>query len=66
MKRVPRLKRKKTQAELPLPDTAFLVHHSAIEVDLRGEGPYDPNNTLGTFVCSRSPKRFRTCMGIRS
>jgi predicted TIM-barrel fold metal-dependent hydrolase len=30
------------------PDTAFLVYHSAIEIDAAGEGVYDPNNTRGT------------------
>jgi hypothetical protein len=30
------------------PDTAFIVYHSAIEVDAVGEGPYDPNNSQGT------------------
>jgi predicted TIM-barrel fold metal-dependent hydrolase len=30
------------------PDTAFVVYHSAIEIDGAGEGVYDPNNTRGT------------------
>jgi predicted TIM-barrel fold metal-dependent hydrolase len=30
------------------PDVAFVVYHSAIEIDGTGEGPYDPNNTMGT------------------
>ncbi|HKP56918.1 MAG TPA: amidohydrolase family protein [Polyangiales bacterium] len=39
------------------PDTAFLVYHSAIEVDLRGEGPYDPSNTLGTDRLCRTVEK---------
>jgi predicted TIM-barrel fold metal-dependent hydrolase len=30
------------------PDTKFVVYHSAIELGAGGEGPYNPNNTLGT------------------
>jgi predicted TIM-barrel fold metal-dependent hydrolase len=30
------------------PDTAFIVYHSAIEINAAGEGVYNPNNTQGT------------------
>jgi predicted TIM-barrel fold metal-dependent hydrolase len=30
------------------PDTAFIVYHSAIELNATGEGAYNPNNTQGT------------------
>lgn len=30
------------------PDVAFVVYHSAIEIDGSGEGPYNPDNTMGT------------------
>jgi predicted TIM-barrel fold metal-dependent hydrolase len=30
------------------PDTAFIVYHSAIELNAAGEGAYNPNNTQGT------------------
>jgi uncharacterized protein len=30
------------------PDTNFIVYHSAVEFGAAGEGPYNPNNTLGT------------------
>jgi predicted TIM-barrel fold metal-dependent hydrolase len=30
------------------PDVAFIVYHSAIEIDASGEGAYNPDNTQGT------------------
>lgn len=30
------------------PDVAFVVYHSAIELDAAGEGVYNPNNSQGT------------------
>ncbi|MET0343930.1 MAG: amidohydrolase family protein [Polyangiales bacterium] len=40
------------------PDTHFVTYHSAIELGAGGEGPYNPNNTLGVDRLCRTAEEF--------
>ena len=40
------------------PDTHFITYHSAMELEAKGEGPYNPDNTLGVDRLCRTAEEF--------